>query len=124
MKEIVSAKVINKLYDEMIKIDNFAVHGEITGLTVGIEEFFEVLETPQKQIVRAKKKLELDAMMFDSNSYKDARLFLEYLGFFNEGSMKMTVYNQEKKIMLVEGIDGDEIMVKRYDTDINESTIL
>ncbi len=119
MKELVEKELIEDIYRELIKKKNFIVHGEIEGLIVGIEEFFYDLETGQKEIISPPKRFGLPILLFDSHFPKDVKLFLEYLGYFNEGSMKMIVYYRGKKCMVIENNDGDEILVERHNTEQN-----
>ena len=67
----------------------------------------------KKRVTKSKKRFKLDKLIFDSDISGDVKLFFEYVGYFNEGSMKMIVYSQEKKYMIIDIIDGDEIVLER-----------
>ena len=110
MKEILSAKSIDNIYKEIIEEKNYIIHAEVEGLIVGLYEFFERLATQKKELLKAKKRFKLDKLIFDSDISGDVKLFF---GYFNEGSMKMIVYSQEKKYMIIDIIDGDEIVLER-----------
>ena len=95
-------------------------HVEVEGLIVGLNEFFERLTTQRKELLKAKKRFRLDKLIFDSDICGDVKLFFEYVGCFNEGSMKMIVYRQEKKYMIIDIIDdGDEMALERCSVDSN-----
>ena len=113
MKEILSAKSIDNIYKEIIEEKNYIIHAEVEGLIVGLYEFFERLATQKNELLKAKKRFKLDKLIFDSDISGDVKLFFEYVGYFNEGSMKMIVYSQEKKYMIIDIIDGDEILLER-----------
>ena len=113
MKEVLSAKSIDNIYKEIIEEKNYIIHAEVEGLIVGLYEFFERLATQKKELLKAKKRFKLDKLIFDSDISGDVKLFFEYVGYFNEGSMKMIVYSQEKKYMIIDIIDGDEILLER-----------
>lgn len=59
--------------------------------------FWEISDT-KKRVTKSKKRFKLDKLIFDSDISGDVKLFFEYVGYFNEGSMKMIVYSQEKSI--------------------------
>ena len=115
MEEVVSAKLFNNIYKEIIEKNKYTIHGEIEGLNAGLEEMFDHLITWKKEIQKAKKRFRLDTLIFDSDISSDVKLFFEYIGYFNEGGMKMIVYVQGKEFMLIKSIDGDEISLERCD---------
>ena len=113
MKEILSVSATDNIYKEITE-KNCAVHAEVEGLTVGLNEFFKRLATQKKELLKAEKRFKLDKLVFDSDISEDVKLFFEYVGHFNEGSMEMIVYSQEQKYMTIDIIDdGDEIVVER-----------
>lgn len=113
MKEILTVKSIDNIYKEIIEEKNYIIHVEVEGLIVGLDEFFESLVTQKKRVIKSKKRFRFDTLIFDSDISRDVKLFFEYVGYFNEGSMRMIVYSQEKKYMIIDIIDGDEIVLER-----------
>ena len=114
MKEVLSVTSIDNIYKEIIEEKNYTIHAEVEGLIVGLNEFFKRLVTQKKELLKVEKRFKLDKLIFDSDISRDVKLFFEYVGYFNEGSMEMIVYSQEKKYMTIDIIDGVEIVLERF----------